>query len=704
MERPLKQRTEWSSVDKRGLEALRVQEEEAMEGIELSQASTRAATAVPAVTEAVRATAAASSADLTVSSVFMKAPAQLRSGHSTVRAANLRSGPVTVCTAAVPSAADQSSLTAAVSAAAASGLRAEPAAAMAADDLRSVPAAAMRNAGGGSCVESASRALPVERGTNVEGVGLRPTLSYAAAAAAGGGVGRAGGVVRVGGAGRGVGGKTFKTFSKNATIELNVSEVAGAGPREIIRAVEGVVGAGVLLAVRPKSVGVYELTLESVGDAEKLWEGVRVNGKVCPTKAMARTDFLVSFLHLPAYVGDAEILTRLRQWGVVPLSSIGRRYYPGTEIADGTRYVRVRFPPEVVSLPFNARFDTIEGPEYFRVIHDRQVRVCRLCMKPGHVYKTCPDFTCHECHEQGHFARECRAARCPDCGRALISCVCEDGSSEGGDAPDARVVLRGGAQGGAAEVTGPETAEVAVDGLVTVDVGASFGEAAEAGLAEGGGYGTAVSVRGAIGAGSVTVFTADCITVAEAVRGSVSDAIHRSPNVSSATLELGVAFASTPPSCAVRSGPAGTKVCGDSSELPVRPASHVQEAAADGDSFFSFKDSIPSSATEADAPSPSPLDATNNVSLTVCPTGALQFATGAQMADSAAVPGVSVGRGGEGEVRVVGGDAEESDMGFGPVQPKLRREKLKPIPNLSKSRRKQKRETAAAQRLDWKTL
>ncbi|XP_026121888.1 protein SREK1IP1-like, partial [Carassius auratus] len=45
-------------------------------------------------------------------------------------------------------------------------------------------------------------------------------------------------------------------------------------------------------------------------------------------------------------------------------------------------------------------------------------------MKPGHILKDCPDFSCRDCGEKGHFSRECDAVRCPECRKVLVKCEC----------------------------------------------------------------------------------------------------------------------------------------------------------------------------------------------------------------------------------------------------------------------------------------
>ncbi len=65
------------------------------------------------------------------------------------------------------------------------------------------------------------------------------------------------------------------------------------------------------------------------------------------------------------------------------MASDGGFKWPGTDITDGTRILKVKFLDTVKSLPYSTKFETVGGAEHFRVIHDRQVKVCRLCIQPA---------------------------------------------------------------------------------------------------------------------------------------------------------------------------------------------------------------------------------------------------------------------------------------------------------------------------------
>ncbi|CAC5415420.1 unnamed protein product [Mytilus coruscus] len=135
---------------------------------------------------------------------------------------------------------------------------------------------------------------------------------------------------------------------------------------------------------------------------------------------------MVSFLNVSYYVTDEEITKKLEDFGAELISPIKRRMHPDTTIADGTRYVVVRFPEFRQSLPYSMKFSTgVNSHEYIRVLHDNQKRVCSKCFKSGHVYINCPDNMCYRCKDSGHLARNCPKPRCDKCQRYPASCICE---------------------------------------------------------------------------------------------------------------------------------------------------------------------------------------------------------------------------------------------------------------------------------------
>ncbi|MGL4766055.1 MAG: hypothetical protein ACRC2N_13650 [Aeromonas sp.] len=220
-------------------------------------------------------------------------------------------------------------------------------------------------------------------------------------------------------------------YLKEATVVVDLMDNRQVKAEDIIKVVTEKIGFGKLLAVRPKHGKEYELTLEGAEFCDMLLDGIEIKGQLFQVRRLEVKEHIVSFLHLPAYLADEVIETKLKFWGVTPVTKIKRRLYPGTNIADGTRYVKVKFPKEVTSLPYSAKFETADGTQYFRVIHDGQEKLCRMCLQPGHIFRDCPDFKCFECFEQGHFAKDCMADRCPDCEKVFMRCDCEIEHEEG---------------------------------------------------------------------------------------------------------------------------------------------------------------------------------------------------------------------------------------------------------------------------------
>lgn len=164
--------------------------------------------------------------------------------------------------------------------------------------------------------------------------------------------------------------KFQREYKKEATLIINLDTLQKVTAMDLIKAIEERIGFGKLIGLRQRPVNEYELTLENEELCEEMSEGIMINGHLCEVRRLCVTERMVSFLRLPTYISDEEILMKLTNWGVTPILPLRRRFYPGTTVADGTRFIRVKFPKDIASLPYSTKFETEDGPQYCRVIHD----------------------------------------------------------------------------------------------------------------------------------------------------------------------------------------------------------------------------------------------------------------------------------------------------------------------------------------------
>ena len=213
-----------------------------------------------------------------------------------------------------------------------------------------------------------------------------------------------------------------RKYCREHTVIVNVRDNSSVKPEDIIHFIHENCGVGSLFACVPKSGNLYEITVDGKAPIQYLLEGIKIGQQTFECHEVVPSSIVVSFMHLPAYIEDAEIEMTLRSMKVELLSQIKRRFYPGTTIADGTRYAKVKLPDTMNSFPYTIKFQK----EYYRCIHNGQMKVCSLCYSSEHLFRACPQFTCFKCKRQGHYARACISKRCAQCNEWNCSCRMSD--------------------------------------------------------------------------------------------------------------------------------------------------------------------------------------------------------------------------------------------------------------------------------------
>ncbi|ESO90232.1 hypothetical protein LOTGIDRAFT_176823, partial [Lottia gigantea] len=220
----------------------------------------------------------------------------------------------------------------------------------------------------------------------------------------------------------GVSSATTNLLIIDNTVKVILSDNVKLLAADVIKLVEDKLGDDSVLAIVPCN-GSYDVTvvnnkLASVIARDGLLDGSE--GLHC--KLIDSRVKVVSFMHIPVYVSDKDIEVKLKSWGVTSCGPIIRKTkdYDGKKKYDGTRFVKVEFPPTVCSLPYATVFD---GQSY-SVRHNDQEKVCFICLLPGHVVSNCPEFKCFRCYKQGHGKKSCTSVLCPRCNLYDWKCQC----------------------------------------------------------------------------------------------------------------------------------------------------------------------------------------------------------------------------------------------------------------------------------------
>ena len=206
-----------------------------------------------------------------------------------------------------------------------------------------------------------------------------------------------------------------KNYSKECTIRIEGIQTNHVKAITVIESVEKITGLNTVLAVVENDAVSYDVTLNTKDDATKLIQGVEIENTDYNCSLLFSDTTVVSFMKLPSFIKDEEIIERLISKGIKIVSPVYRRAIPGTQVADGTRYMKCIFPPGFVALPWTMPFTVGSVTKYYRVVHNNQTKVCSLCLMPDHIQRDCPHYQCNGCGQQGHSMRKCKAEKCEMC-------------------------------------------------------------------------------------------------------------------------------------------------------------------------------------------------------------------------------------------------------------------------------------------------
>ncbi len=118
-----------------------------------------------------------------------------------------------------------------------------------------------------------------------------------------------------------------RNYEKKLTVLVEIEGEDRITMMELLKKVRE--DCGVVIGCRYKTPKEYELTMEEDKGKEKLLDGLRIKKSRVMAKEVDCMEMVVSFLGLPTYIQDEEILRKLSDWGVKAASRVKRRMWPG---------------------------------------------------------------------------------------------------------------------------------------------------------------------------------------------------------------------------------------------------------------------------------------------------------------------------------------------------------------------------------------
>ncbi|KAK6169433.1 hypothetical protein SNE40_020490 [Patella caerulea] len=210
---------------------------------------------------------------------------------------------------------------------------------------------------------------------------------------------------------------------KNCTIRLHVGDIKKISAADLIEL--NSTDEDVVKACVPRGNNRYEITLSNEKLAQTILNTeIKINNEIIDCSYVSNRLKIVSILHLSYYIKDYIIAEKVAKWNVKIEGQIRERIDRKSGYPDGTRIMKVSFPPGVSSLPFSVGFKTVEGYEYFPLRHDEQDKVCFYCLSNNHLKIDCPNYRCNRCNMSGHEYRNCSTSFSTLCEKYTTLCIC----------------------------------------------------------------------------------------------------------------------------------------------------------------------------------------------------------------------------------------------------------------------------------------
>ena len=128
---------------------------------------------------------------------------------------------------------------------------------------------------------------------------------------------------------------------------------------------------------------------------------------------VSRSSTKVTIKDAPYEMDDADVISKLRNFGEIVEGSMRRGKVRGTNIETGTRYLSLYDAVEVIPSEISL------GDFVLRVYCDNNRTKCKHCGLTSHPHSKCPDKpktqrSCFRCFSTSHMARDCIIRDCDE--------------------------------------------------------------------------------------------------------------------------------------------------------------------------------------------------------------------------------------------------------------------------------------------------